>query len=197
MKIAITGSIACGKSTVTKYLLKKKYVVIDADKIGHDILLDFKVKEEIRNIFSEKVFDGKEINRKKLGEIVFNSKEKLALLNKISHPRIREIIIEKLSKENDLVFLDMALLFEANFFDLVDKIIVVHLDYDKQLERLMTRNSLTRKEAEKRISSQLSSDHKKNLADFVIDNNGSIKETEEQVDYILKIIEGEVDDIKN
>lgn len=109
MKIAITGSIACGKSTVTKYLLKKKYKVIDADKIGHNILLDFKVKEEIRNIFSDIVFDGETINRQKLGEIVFNDK-KTSLLNDITHPRIKEIINEEFSKEKGLIFLDIALL---------------------------------------------------------------------------------------
>lgn len=198
MRVAITGSIACGKSTVTSYLLEKKYKVIDADKIAHDILDEEEVKIVLKKEFSDKIFTSDKVDRKKLGSIVFSDKEELKKLDSVMHPIIRKKIEEEYAKiTDDIVFLDIALLYEVGFTDLVDRVIVVHTDYYTQLERLMARNNFSKEEADRRITSQMFSAEKIKLADYVINNSGSIEQTYNQLESILKILEGEEDGIKN
>lgn len=196
MKVAITGSIACGKSTVSNYLINKGYNVVDADKIGHNILLEEAVKKEILNIFSADVFENGEIDRKKLGEVVFQNNEKLKQLNAITHPIIKKQI-ELVMLNKKLVFLDIALLFEGDFVDLVDKVIVVHINKEEQLKRLMERNNFSYDQAIARISSQMDSEEKVKLADYVIDNSGTIEETHNQIEKILIKLEEEINGIRN
>ena len=187
MIIGITGSIACGKSTVSNYLKSKGYIVIDADKIGHEALDDDYVKEKLILAFGNEILEDNKINRQKLGELVFGSSSNLNVLNSIVHPEIRKKILEKIDKNNDkeLIFIDVALLFEAKFDDLVDKIIVVYVDENIQLTRLMKRNSITQEEALNRIKSQMSSIEKVKLADYTINNNLDVTNTYIQIDKVL------------
>lgn len=187
MIIGITGSIACGKSTVSNYLKSKGYIVIDADKIGHEALDDDYVKEKLILAFGNEILEDNKINRQKLGELVFGSSSNLNVLNSIIHPEIRKKILEKIDKNNDkeLIFIDVALLFEAKFDDLVDKIIVVYVDKNTQLTRLMKRNSISKKEALSRIVSQMSPIEKAKLGDYTVNNNLDVINTYEQVDKVL------------
>ena len=187
MIIGITGSIACGKSTVSNYLKSKGYIVIDADKIGHEALEDDYVKEKLILAFGNKILEDNKINRQKLGELVFGNSSNLNVLNSIIHPEIRKKILEKIDKNNDkeLIFIDVALLFEAKFDDLVDKIIVVYVDKNTQLTRLMKRNSISKKEALSRIVSQMSPTEKAKLGDYMVNNNLDVINTYEQVDKVL------------
>ena len=187
MIIGITGSIACGKSTVSNYLKSKGYIVIDADKIGHEALDDDYVKEKLILAFGNEILDDNKINRQKLGELVFGNSSNLNVLNSIIHPEIRKKILEKIDKNNDkeLIFIDVALLFEAKFDDLVDKIIVVYVDKNTQLTRLMKRNSISKKEALSRIVSQMSPTEKAKLGDYTVNNNLDVINTYEQVDKVL------------
>lgn len=187
MIIGITGSIACGKSTVSNYLKSKGYIVIDADKIGHEALDDDYVKEKLILAFGNEILEDNKINRQKLGELVFGSSSNLNVLNSIVHPEIRKKILEKIDKNNDkeLIFIDVALLFEAKFDDLVDKIIVVYVDENTQLTRLMKRNSISKKEALSRIVSQMSPIEKAKLGDYTVNNNLDVINTYEQVDKVL------------
>ena len=187
MIIGITGSIACGKSTVSNYLKSKGYIVIDADKIGHEALEDDYVKEKLILAFGNKILEDNKINRQKLGELVFGNSSNLNVLNSIIHPEIRKKILEKIDKNNDkeLIFIDVALLFEAKFDDLVDKIIVVYVDKNTQLTRLMKRNSISKKEALSRIVSQMSPIEKAKLGDYTVNNNLDVINTYEQVDKVL------------
>ena len=187
MIIGITGSIACGKSTVSNYLKSKGYIVIDADKIGHEALDDDYVKEKLILAFGNEILDDNKINRQKLGELVFGNSSNLNVLNSIIHPEIRKKILEKIDKNNDkeLIFIDVALLFEAKFDDLVDKIIVVYVDKNTQLTRLMKRNSISKKEALSRIVSQMSPTEKAKLGDYMVNNNLDVINTYEQVDKVL------------
>ena len=187
MIIGITGSIACGKSTVSNYLKSKGYIVIDADKIGHEALDDDYVKEKLILAFGNEILEDNKINRQKLGELVFGNSSNLNVLNSIIHPEIRKKILEKIDKNNDkeLIFIDVALLFEAKFDDLVDKIIVVYVDENTQLTRLMKRNSISEKEALSRIVSQMSPLEKAKLGDYTINNNLDVINTYEQVDKVL------------
>lgn len=187
MIIGITGSIACGKSTISNYLKSKGYIVIDADKIGHEALDDDYVKEKLILAFGNEILEDNKINRQKLGELVFGNSSNLNVLNSIIHPEIRKKILEKIDKNNDkeLIFIDVALLFEAKFDDLVDKIIVVYVDKNTQLTRLMKRNSISKKEALSRIVSQMSPTEKAKLGDYTVNNNLDVINTYEQVDKVL------------
>ena len=187
MIIGITGSIACGKSTVSNYLKSKGYIVIDADKIGHEALDDDYVREKLILAFGNEILEDNKINRQKLGEFVFGNSSNLNVLNSIIHPEIRKKILEKIDKNNDkeLIFIDVALLFEAKFDDLVDKIIVVYVDENTQLTRLMKRNSISKKEALSRIVSQMSPIEKAKLGDYTVNNNLDVINTYEQVDKVL------------
>ena len=188
MNIGITGSIACGKSTVSNYLIAKGYTIIDADKIGHVALTSDDVKRKLAEKFGDEILENNEISREKLGKLVFGNDDNLKILNSIIHPKIKELILklQEEHKDEDLVFLDIALLYEANFVDLVEKVVVVYVDEDVQLERLMMRNSLSKEEAIKRIESQMSPREKASLGDFVINNSYSKEDTFQQIDEILE-----------
>lgn len=175
MNIGITGSIACGKSTVSNYLKEKGYTIIDADKLGHIALTSDEVKEKLKKNFGLTILENNEISREKLGKLVFGNDENLKILNSIVHPYIRKIILQLQENHRDerFVFLDIALLFEAGFEDLVEKIIVVHVDEKIQLARLMSRNALSKEQAMFRIESQMSSKDKSILGNYVIDNGGT------------------------
>ena len=186
--IGITGSIACGKSLVSNYLQEKGYTIIDADKIGHMALENDEVKKQLVNKFGKSILKDNEINRVTLGKLVFENNENLKELNNIIHPQIRKNISEQIQvhKNEKLVFVDVPLLFEAKFDDLVEKIVVVSLDEKIQLERLMNRNSLSKEEALQRIKSQIPVREKEKLGDYIVDNSFTQENTYNQVDRILE-----------
>ena len=188
MNIGITGSIACGKSTVSDYLKEKGYTIIDADKLGHVALTSEDVKRRLSETFGANILVNNEISREVLGKLVFGNDNNLKKLNNIIHPKIKELILklQEEHKNEDLVFLDIALLYEANFVDLVEKVAVVYVDKAVQLERLMTRNSFSKEEALKRIESQMSPQEKASLGDFVINNSYRKEDTFQQIDEILE-----------
>ena len=188
MNIGITGSIACGKSTVSDYLKEKGYTIIDADKLGHVALTSEDVKRRLSETFGTNILINNEISREVLGKLVFGNDNNIKKLNNIIHPKIKELILklQEEHKNEDLVFLDIALLYEANFVDLVEKVVVVYVDDDVQLERLMARNSLSKEEALKRIESQMSPQEKSSLGDFVINNSYRKEDTFQQIDEILE-----------
>lgn len=188
MNIGITGSIACGKSTVSDYLIEKGYTIIDADKLGHVALTSNDVKRKLTEKFGDNILENNEISREKLGRLVFGNDDNLKILNSIIHPKIRELILklQKEHKDENLVFLDIALLYEANFVDLVEKVVVIYVDEKVQLERLMTRNFLSMEEALMRIESQMKAKEKASLGDYVINNSYSKEDTFRQIDKIIK-----------
>ena len=188
MNIGITGSIACGKSTVSDYLIEKGYTIIDADKLGHVALTSNDVKRKLTEKFGDNILENNEISREKLGRLVFGNDDNLKILNSIIHPKIKELILklQEEHKDENLVFLDIALLYEANFVDLVEKVVVIYVDEKVQLERLMTRNFLSMEEALMRIESQMKAKEKASLGDYVINNSYSKEDTFRQIDKIIK-----------
>ena len=194
MNIGITGSIACGKSTVSNYLVEKGYTIIDADKLGHIALTSEDVKRKLAEKFGDNILENKEISREKLGKLVFGNEDNLKILNSIIHPKIKKLILKLQDEHKDeqFVFLDIALLYEAKFVDLVERVIVVYVNEKVQIERLMSRNSLSKEEALSRIKSQMSAEEKAALSDYSIDNSDTIENTYQQIDEILeKIKRGE------
>lgn len=186
----LTGGIASGKTTVANLFKQYDIPIINVDVIAHDIQKNNDVIDLILNQFGGCVFNQEthEIDRKKLGNIVFNNINQLNKLNNIMQPLIKNKIKHLLLNydQSRLVVLDIPLLFEQHYEKLVDKIIVVYVNKKTQIERLKKRNNLELKEALQRIQIQLSLEKKKQLADYVIDNNQSIEQTKIQVIKLLR-----------
>jgi dephospho-CoA kinase len=189
--VGLTGGIASGKSTVANLIKDLGITVIDAD-IEARLAVEpgEKAYQQIVEHFGGEILleDGS-INRPKLGDIIFNHQEERMVLNGIVHPAVRERMNEKkvAAKERgeNMVVMDIPLLFESKLTDLVEKIILVYVDEDVQLERLMKRNHYTEAEAMARIRSQMPLIEKKKRSDFIIDNNGSLEQTQKQLNAIL------------
>src|SRR5205085_6986447 len=188
MKVGLTGSIAVGKSFVVSVLAELGCVVFDADKVAHAVMepgasayLDV-VKEFGDGILSA---DGK-IDRGKLGPIVFADAERRRRLNEIVHPRVIEeqnrLLAEAEARHPDgIAVIDAALMIESGGYKRFDKLIVVYCDRETQVARLMGRNQITREDAERRISAQMSSEEKRRYADYEIDTSGPLEQTRRRV----------------
>jgi len=189
MKIGLTGSIACGKSTVSAYLKTLGHAVVDADAISHALTAPGgRALPLLREAFGDAVFDGNSLNRRALGSLVFADEGKRAQLNAILHPMIISSIQEELhalDAAGRLVFGDVPLLFECAMENMFDQIWVVSVPEDIQLERVMTRDGLSRKEALDRIRSQMPLEEKRKRADAVIDSSGSVEQTREKIDALI------------
>ncbi|PHF04655.1 dephospho-CoA kinase [Bacillus pseudomycoides] len=190
--IGLTGGIASGKSTVSQMFRELQIPVIDADIIAREVVEQGKeAYKEIVDVFGEEILqaDG-ELDRPKLGSIVFHNEEKRLCLNKIVHPAVRkEMNVQKdmyIKEGVQAVVLDIPLLFESKLTALVDRIVVVAVSPSMQLERLMKRNGFTEEDAKARIDSQMPLAEKATLANKVIYNDGTIAETKAQLQLILK-----------
>lgn len=193
--IGLTGNIGCGKSVVARMFEELGARVIDADRIARLVVEPGESAwKEIVQTFGEAILnsDGT-INRGKLGEIVFNDKEKREALNRITHPRIVERIkevIEDFRKENvEVVIVEAALIVEkGGMKPLINDLIVVTADEETQIRRLIERNALSREEALSRIKSQMPLSEKVKYATYVIDNSGTLDEMRKQVEEVWKRI---------
>ncbi|GKV69592.1 dephospho-CoA kinase [Sporosarcina sp. NCCP-2716] len=191
MIIGLTGSIASGKSTVARMLKARGLPIVDADEIARLVVEPGSpVLKQIEEAFGPESLRGDgSMNREYVGKLVFSDKDKRLQLNAIIHPAIRkELTAQKeafIEAGAETVVLDIPLLFENKLHSYAEKILVVSVSPDVQLRRLMERNALTKAEAEARISSQLPVAEKEAGADAVIYNNGTLDETEEQVDAVL------------
>ena len=185
--IGLTGGIASGKSTVSNILKEMGYKVICCDEINHSLLQ----KDEIGYLkvieaFGEKILnpDGS-LNRQELGKLIFNDKDLKEKLNQILHPLIKEMVLKEINESNGLIFLDCPLLFETDFHLLCDYKIVVYVNFDTQISRLMNRDNITFPEALKKIYSQMSLEEKLTLADYVIDNCHGLGDLGWQIKQLL------------
>ena len=192
--IGLTGSIASGKSTVSAKLKELGYYVIDCDDIGHRILKKARVGYyPVVAEFGEEILDSiGHIDRKKLGQIIFNDKSKKEKLNQILHPIIKDLVKKEIDAYyHGLIFLDCPLLFETDFHELCDETVVVYVNMDTQIHRLMARDGITFPEALKKIYAQMSMDEKLELADYVIDNCHSLGDLDWQIKQLLYRLERE------
>ncbi|MED4453252.1 dephospho-CoA kinase [Metabacillus fastidiosus] len=189
--IGLTGGIASGKSTVSNMFKEKNITVVDADQIARDVVEIGKTayKEIVQHFGKEILNNDETINRAKLGSIIFQSEEERKILNNIVHPEVRKEMMSQteIAKENkeEIVVLDIPLLYESNLTHLVHKTLLVYVDENVQVKRLMERNNYTYEEAKMRMEAQLSLEDKLKLADHVINNNGTIGETEEQLNKLI------------
>lgn len=189
--VGLTGGIASGKSTVANMFKEMGIEVIDADiEARKAVEIGEAAYEQIVTYFGEDILnDDYTINRSKLGEIIFNDSVKRQKLNEIVHPDVRRRMNEKkaaaIMRGDQVVVLDIPLLFESGLKHMVDVVLLVYVEKDVQLQRLMERNLLTKEEALARIQSQMPIEDKRKLADKVINNNGSIDDTKKQLIELL------------
>lgn len=189
--VGLTGGIASGKSTVSNMLKEMNITVIDADVESRlAVQCGEPAYTQIVSSFGPKILlPNGEIDRQKLGSIIFHNEQKRRLLNQIVHPEVRRRMNLKkdaaVTKGEKLIILDIPLLFESKLTNMVDQTLLVFVERSIQLTRLMSRSHLSKDEAEARIQSQMPLFEKISLADIVINNNGTLAETKSQLEEIL------------
>lgn len=192
--LGLTGGIASGKSTADSFFEQENIPIIDSDLIAHQIMeIGQPGYKAIVNYFGTTILcNDQTINRRKLGEIVFNDKNKLKKLNELTHPIIyQEIKLQmeqyRLEKKK-LVIIDVPLLFESGFESLCDGILVISISPELQIKRLMKRNNFTKKEALARINNQMPLREKEKRATYVVANTGTINDLENKLSDLLQKI---------
>ncbi len=193
--LGLTGGVACGKSTVARIFESLGAEVIDADEIAHEVMRPRTVAwKRLVGYFGNGILnEDLSINRTELGEIVFASARKRQKLEEVVHPAVIKTIKKKIKEfsifnfQFSTIVIDAPLLIEVNLTSLIDKLVVVSAWRRTQMRRLKE-SGLKGSEAEKRIDSQMPLEKKIRLADYVIRNNGSLRETERQVKRVWKDI---------
>lgn len=188
--IGLTGGIASGKSTVSELLSVFGFKVVDADKAAREaVKKGSKGLAQVREVFGDEAIDENgEMNRRYMGDLVFNHPEKRLELNAIIHPIVRDIMEEKQEylKQGYNVIMDIPLLFENELENTVDEVWVVYTSESIQMDRLMQRNNLSLEDAKARVYSQISIDKKSRMADHVIDNLGDKLELKQNLERLLE-----------
>ena len=189
--VGLTGGISSGKSTVSSYFKQLEIPVIDADEVARKVVEpNSQGAIEIRKAFGSDVFeeDGS-LNRQKLGALIFSNAENRQKLDELLQPLIKIMILDEIEeyrqKGENMIVLDLPLLFEKHYEELCEEIIVVYVPEELQLERLMKRNQYTKQEALSRIDSQLSIEEKRKRATVLLDNQGTIQQLYHQVEQWL------------
>lgn len=193
IKLSITGNIASGKSLIESLLREQGIITIDTDEIVHNILSqDIEIIEKVNNLFDIDVKDNEgKIDRKKVGDIVFNDKNKLEKLEKILHPEVKKAVDKFFQKNKNkrIVAVSVPQLYETGWEVYFDYVLLVVADDKTRLERLLKRNNFTEEAAQKRLAAQISQEEKAKKADFVINNSEDIENTRLQLKSILEKIE--------
>lgn len=186
--VALTGGIATGKSTVAKFFSFFGFTVIDADNIAHEVL-DQQYKA-VGKLFGDKVIKNKKVKRKKLGKIVFKDEKKRKELEALVHPLIYEEI-ERLSEAEDRLakpyLIDIPLFFETKRYP-IEKSLLVYTDKKTQIKRLMHREGYSKKDAKRRIDSQLDIEKKRKKSDYIIDNMDDLNHLKNECERVKEII---------
>ena len=196
--IGLTGGISSGKSTVSRFLAELGAVIIDADKIGHEVLKpDSEVWREVVAAFGKQIITANgAIDREKLGEIVFSNSEARARLNQIMHPRIYDMVKTRLEEYRrqgaGIVVLEAPLLLEAGWTSLVDEVWVTTASEATMLKRLRERTGLSEKESLARIRSQLPTEERVKHADAVIDTDCSLGELKVKVKELWQELQANI-----
>jgi len=191
----LTGGIATGKSTVSKMFRNEGAVIIDADKIAHNVVTKGEPAwQHIKDYFGNEVLlPNGEIHRAYLGDIVFNDAAQKKVLNEIVHPFVLEKMLEDLkqveeTRRDSVVIFDVPLLIESGMHKGISDVILVYIPERLQLERLIARDNISIADATARIKSQMPIDEKKNYASIVIDNSKSIDETRKRTIEVFRAL---------
>ena len=187
--IGLTGGIGSGKSSVAQLFISKGIPVYIADVEAKKLMDSKKIIEKIRKVFGKEIFDEEKINRIKLAAIVFNDPDKLAQLNAIVHPAVREHFVKWVSKHQDFPFIikEVAILFETGGEKYCDKVITVVAPTQLRLERVMKRDNTKEEAVIARMNNQWTDEQRILKSDFVIENI-DFEETKLRVEEVLKVL---------
>lgn len=190
MILGITGSIACGKSLVAELLRKRGAALLSADQLAREVVEPgSSLLDELVTLFGEQILtlDGA-LDRDRLGRLVFADEAARLRLNALLHPAIAKLAEQRLAVLAGsgvlLVVYEAPLLFEAGAEGRVDRVLVVRIEPQLQLQRLMERDGIDAADARQRIDTQMSQQEKLDRADYIIDNSGSRDETQRQVETL-------------
>ena len=192
--IGLTGGIASGKSTVTKLLIDKGVKVLDADQIVRQMQQpNTKLLKQLAEVFGDQmILEDGHLNRQELGQLIFNDKRAKETLDQIMKPLIREKLLEEIEEvkihQESMVVLDLPLLYEFELQSLVDDTIVVYVSRETQVRRLMERDQIDEAYALAKINSQMSLDKKRELANFVLINEGTMSELRTQFETLYETL---------
>ena len=193
--IGLTGGMGSGKSTVADCLRSNGIPVIDADVIAHKIMNEESTLDKIHKIFGKNVFDKDgSLNKVKFSSVLFTNTVKRKKLNEFVHPKVWTEMMDEtekyVTKGSKVIFLDVPLLIESGWHTRVNETWLVKADYNERIARLRLRTNLSTEEIKKRIEIQMPESEKEEYADKIINNDGTIEETEKQViEELQKIIE--------
>jgi dephospho-CoA kinase len=189
IKIGITGGIASGKTTLVNYMKCLGLKIIDADLIAREVLdLYPEILAYLKETYGDRIFKNGILDRKALGNIIFNSKRERENYSAVIMPRIKEEVYKRFQelKHESFVVLDAPLLFEENFEEETDVNITIYVDKYTQLKRLIERDKLSEKEALARIEAQMHISEKLKKSDFVVNNSGDLTDTITELSLVLK-----------
>jgi dephospho-CoA kinase len=186
--LGITGNIASGKSTIAKAFTERGAVVVDADQLARDVVTPGSpvLQQLVARFGPDIVLSDGHLDRERLAQIIFADAAARQDLNAITHPAIARLAVERLQRLRQtegvpLIIYEAPLLFEAGAEGRVDKVLVVKIDPQVQLQRLLLRDGLDEATARQRLAAQMSQEEKLARADYVIDNSGSVEEAARQV----------------
>ena len=197
--IGLTGGIASGKSSVAAIFLRLGAAVVDADDLSRQVVQPGEVAwQEIVDAFGAEVLQPDQtIDRQKLRRIIFNNPVARKNLEAIIHPRVRALAEQRIQEYAaagyEIVVYEVPLLFEVRLHETLRPVILVACDPKTQTERIMRRDRVARADAQKTIAAQMSLEEKRKLADYVIENNGSLEELDQQVRELWERLTGEED----
>ncbi|MGL4336553.1 MAG: dephospho-CoA kinase [Turicibacter sp.] len=180
--VGLTGGISSGKSTVSHWFVEKGITVLDADAIVKDLQAPHSVLlGQLADAFGSQILntDGS-LNRSELGKLIFTNEGAKEKINEIIHPLVKAVLLQGINKAKQagesFIILDVPLLYESGFDELVDLTVVVYVQRDTQIERLMNRDQIDKGYATQKVESQLSLDEKRHRANRIIDNNGTLQD---------------------
>lgn len=186
--LGVTGGLGSGKSTACKFLAEKGAYVLDADLIAKKLMeTDPQIRDEIIEAFGSDVYKDGKLDTQKLAQRAFASEVDQRLLNDIVHPRVVDYFQEKVDKlrsKYELIVLDAPLIFESGFDSRLDHTLLIYTKYKIRLERALRRGNLSREDILRRIDLQMPEEDKRELAEFVIENNGAEEQLKSAVDEL-------------
>lgn len=191
LKVVVTGGIGSGKSLVSDYLEKKGFTVIKADDLAKELMNSSEeIKKNIIDKFGEKSYCGSNVDTKYLSNIVFDDPEKLLQLNSIVHPvTIAKIntLMENVLEKAKVVFVESAIVYEAEFEDMFDYVVLVYSSQEERIKRVVDRDGASEKDVIKRIANQIPDEEKKGVADIVIANIDSKEELMKKINFLITL----------